>query len=250
MTGARQAAPQALTSDAWYTLLYLTTPERKELAGRRRRIWSEPFLRAGASRSHVGDLLARRDRWMREQEAEGRTPNVREQLDRLRSWSGARLDADALLAKLDRTLLRAKVRLAPGALAAVRSLDRAGVPLGVVSNVMNESGSAARGILDHLGLLPYFRVVVLSSEHPWAKPSPEPFRAASRFLGVSPERTVHIGDLAYDITGARAAGFSAWWYTGLRRLNGYLPAQVDPRTVARRDTIRSWDEVAARFGAR
>lgn len=244
------SVPEALTSDAWYTLLYLSPAERRELAVRRRRIWSAPLVRAGTSRSMALELLARRDRWARREEARGRTPPVLEQLERLAAWARTRLEPDAVARQLDDTLLRARVRLADGALDAVRSLDRAGVPLGIVSNVLNESGSAARTMLERLGLLPSFRVVVLSCEHPWAKPAPGPFRLACRFLGVAPSSSVHVGDLDYDLRGAREAGMEAWWYVGLRRFNRYLPGQVNPDHEGPRTTVRSWSEVARRLAPR
>lgn len=244
---AQGPAPGALTSDAWYTLFYVSPSERQALAERRRRIWSEPLLAVGLGRREALALLDRRDRWAREEEVGGRTPTVPEQLHRLESWVGRALPADGLPARLDRALLRAKVRLADGALDAVRSLSDAGVPMAIVSNVLNESGAAARQILDRLGLLTLFRAVVLSCEHPWAKPAPEPFALACRFLGVAPDRAVHIGDLDYDLRGATAAGMQAWWYVGLRRLNRYLPGQADPAAVPRERTISAWNEVARRF---
>ncbi len=242
--------PEALTSDAWYTLLYLPTAERLALASRRRRLWSEPLLEAGLGRNAALRLLDRRDRWARELEERGRTPAVREQVARLEGWLGRPLRTEGLTSRLDATLLRAKVLLAPGALAAVRELDDRGVRLGVVSNVLNETGTAARTVLERLGLLRHFAVVVLSCEHPWAKPAPQPFEIACRFLGVRPQRAVHIGDLGYDLDGARLAGMRAWWYSGLRRLNRYLPAQVDPAAVPKGGTVRSWSEVPRRFEGR
>ena len=205
-------------------------------------------MSAGLGRSRALALLRRRDRWTREEEVAGRTPPVREQVERLAGWGGVRLDADALADRLDRALLQATVRAAPGARAAVRALDGAGVPLAVVSNVLNESGHVARSLLERLGLLSHFRAVVLSCEHPWAKPAPEPFALACRFLGVPPARAAHVGDLEYDLRGATSAGMTAWWYDGLRRWNRYLPGQVDPRRVPAARTIRSWREVPPRFG--
>ena len=243
----RPRPAEALTSDAWYTLLYITTAERRALAGRRRRIWCEPLVARGHSRAAALELLARRDRWTRAIEAEGRTPTVREQLRQLALWAGRRLPTDDLARELDATLLRARLQLAPGAMTAVRRLGEAGVPLGIVSNVLNESGHAARTILERLGLLPWFRAVVLSCEHPWAKPAPEPFELAARFLGVPRARTAHIGDLAYDVVGARRAGLQAWWYVGLRRWNRYLPGQVAPGAVRPAETIASWRSVPARL---
>ncbi len=237
----------ALTVDAWYTLLYITPAEHRALERRRWTVWSQPLLRRGAGRAEIRGWLARRERWCARLEAGGRTPPVAEQIRAVARWSGRPLDVDALAPALDRALLATEIRLAPGAGRALRELEGAGVPLGLVSNVLNESGAAARNVLARLGVLARFRAVVLSCEQPWAKPSPRPFRLACEFLGADPRRVTHLGDLAYDVRGARAAGLRAWWYTGLSRLNGYLPGQVDPRTVSDRDRVRSWSELPARF---
>ncbi|HTT16007.1 MAG TPA: HAD family hydrolase [Thermoplasmata archaeon] len=247
MSAERRGAPLALTTDAWYTLYSISTAERRALAERRRRIWAEPLLRHGCSRSEALALLARRDRWTRACEARGKTPDLLEQARQLGRWVGAPVDAVRLAGRLDRTLLRARFSAAPGAVRALRALERDGVPVALVSNVLNETGHAGRTILERLGLLPLLRAVVLSCEHPWAKPSPEPFRLAASFLGTPVSRTAHLGDLAYDIEGARRAGLRAWWFVGLRRRNRYLPGQVGPGTVSRGDTIAAWSEVPPRF---
>lgn len=243
----RGLPPDAFTTDAWYTLIYLSDAEHHALGARRRRLWSAPFLEAGLSRADVVRLLERREGWLRREEARGRTPPVPEQVLQLATWSGRRVDADALAEALDRTLLRADVRVAPGAPEALRRLADLGVGLGVVSNVLNESGHVGRTILDRLGLLPWFRAVYLSCEHRRSKPSPQPFRTVCRFLSAAPRTAIHLGDLAYDLEGARRAGMDAWWYVGLRRLNRYLPGQVDARTVSASDVVRSWASVPARF---
>ena len=245
----RSSGPQALTIDVWYTLVYVTGSERRRLDAERRRLWSAPLRAAGLSGTRTRRLLADRERWTRTEEARGRTPSVAAQLDWLSRASRLRLRAEALPERLDRVLVRASIRLAPGAPEAIELLAREGIALGIVSNVLNESGEAARTVLDRLGLLSRFRVVVLSCEQPWAKPSPEPFRLACRFLGVRPGDALHVGDLGYDLRGARAAGMRAWWYAGLRRFNRYLPGQVRRSDLASGSTLRSWDELSSRLSA-
>jgi FMN phosphatase YigB (HAD superfamily) len=245
--GGGRTTLRGFTTDAWYTLIYLSDAERRALEIRRRRIWSAPLLRAGLARPEVDRLLARRETWLRAEEARGRTPAVPAQVRRLAAWSGRRVAAETLPADLDLTLLRAEVRVAPGAGEALRRLTDVGVRLGVVSNVLNESGHVARTILDRLGLLPRFQAVYLSCEHTHSKPSPAPFTTVCRFLGVRPQAAVHLGDLAYDLRGAGRAGMDAWWYVGLHRLNRYLPGQVDPRTVPATHVVRSWSQVPARL---
>ncbi|HYA11147.1 MAG TPA: HAD family hydrolase [Thermoplasmata archaeon] len=246
-SGGGAAPPTALSTDAWYTLIYVSPAEHRRLAARRRRVWVGALMRRGVSRSVALTLLQRREAWVLRREAAGTTPAIPEQLRVLGRWAGVAPRFDGVAAELDRALLRTRVEVAPGAAEALRALADASVPLALVSNVLHESGDAARVVLDRLGLLPRFRAVFLSCEHPWAKPSPRPFRQVCRFLGVPPARVAHLGDLEYDLRGARTAGLEAWWYVGLRDLNGYLRGQVDPASVPPERIVRSWTDVARRF---
>jgi len=244
-TGRRRI--EALTTDAWYTLIYVTPAEHRSLASRRQRIWSRPFLDRGLGKPTVLRLLARREEWTLRLEAAGRTPAVPEQIRTLARWAGVSIDVEELAGQLDRALLRTTVRLAPGGREALRALADEGVPLALISNVLHESGDAARTVLDRLGVLPRFRAVVLSCEQPWAKPAPEPFLLACSFLGVRPARAVHVGDLDYDLRGATAAGMDSWWYVGLGKWNRYLRGQVDPSSIGPGRIVRSWRAVERRF---
>lgn len=237
--------PAALSSDAWYTLVYLTPAARRQLAERRRRIWSAPLLSAGLSRSETLRALREHARWKEEREAVGTTPPLGIQAQRWLARSGVRADAESIVAELDRALLRAPVRVARGALPALRGFVRAGVPLALVSNVANETGEAARQILDRTGLLAHFGAVYLSCDHRRSKPSPEPFRAVASFLEVPVSRLLHVGDLAYDLDGPARAGARALLFTGFARWNRYLRGAVTARARRGIRTARSWEEVAA-----
>jgi FMN phosphatase YigB (HAD superfamily) len=237
---------EALTSDAWYTLIYVAPAEHRVLLERRRRIWSKPLLDRGFAKTAVDRLLARRDRWTLGLEGRGRTPSVPEQVRALARWARVPIAVGDLAAELDAALLRTTVKVAPGGREALSALVDDGLALALVSNVLHESGDAARTVLDRLGLLPRFRAVVLSCEQPWAKPAPEPFLLACSFLGTAPSSAVHVGDLDYDLRGARSAGMGAWWYTGLGRWNRYLRGQVDPRAVGPGGRVGSWTEVVRR----
>lgn len=219
--------PRALTCDAWYTLLYLTPARRRALNRARRRIWTAALARRGFGHNDSARLLARLDDWKARTEARGSTPPLRDQVAWISHQAGGEVPPDRVVGPLNRAVLRAGVRASPGAARALRTLSDGGVPLGIVSNVLNETGAAARSLLDLVGLLPLFSTVVLSCEHPYAKPRPEPFRLAARFLGVSPRELVHVGDLAYDVHGARRAGARAVLFTEYSRWNRYLPGWRD-----------------------
>ncbi|MFF8814653.1 D-glycero-alpha-D-manno-heptose-1,7-bisphosphate 7-phosphatase [Streptomyces pactum] len=110
-----------------------------------------------------------------------------------------------------------RVRPMPGARAALDRLRRRGVRLGVVSN---QSG-VARGLLSYRqvdavrhrveDLLGPFDVWAVCPHGPGdgcrcRKPAPGLVHAACRRLGVTPRRTVVIGDIGSDLDAARAAG--------------------------------------------
>ena len=111
----------------------------------------------------------------------------------------------------------ALVQPMPGAVAAVRALREAGVPLGVVSN---QSG-IARGLITPAQLAAvHARVDEIFGPFdtwqfcphgpedgcPCRKPQPGMVLAAAEALGVAPADVVVIGDIGADVGAAAAAG--------------------------------------------
>jgi HAD superfamily hydrolase (TIGR01509 family) len=87
----------------------------------------------------------------------------------------------------------------PGAVEAVRRLQRRGLALCVVSNW-------DVGLAEHLERLGLRLPVVTSAEARAAKPDPAIFRIALARLRVEPHRALHVGDSPADEAGAHAAG--------------------------------------------
>ncbi len=197
-------------------------------------------------RTEAHGAVERMEAWARDLEARGRCPSVPRQADRLGRECRTRLDGDAIAAQLDRLIRAAGVLLAPGAAPALDRLRSAGVRLGLVSNLLHGTGEGCRELLRSFGILAPFSVLVFSDEHPWSKPGPEPFRYAVRRLGASPRDSAHVGDLAYDILGARRAHLSPILYTGLHRLEPEhlreLAYAVDPHV----ERYARWSQVADR----
>ncbi len=88
----------------------------------------------------------------------------------------------------------------------VPTLDRLkedGYAMALVSNAPPDTKEA----VDSLGLGYYLDPIVISGLVGFSKPNPEIFRIALQRAGVSPEQTIHIGDLyESDVVGARNAG--------------------------------------------
>jgi HAD superfamily hydrolase (TIGR01549 family) len=96
--------------------------------------------------------------------------------------------------------------LIPGALDFLKFLKEKGLKIGLISNTQFPQKYVEES-MKKLGLLPYFDVLVLSSEVSWRKPYPEIFREGLRKLNVRPENAIHFGDsLYYDVEGAKKAG--------------------------------------------
>lgn len=87
--------------------------------------------------------------------------------------------------------------------------------LGLLSNFTH--APAAEGLVDHLGLRPFFDTVVISGENGYRKPNPAIFDCLVEGLGISKDRMIYIGDdPESDITGAMDAGIQPVWMTYVR----------------------------------
>jgi putative hydrolase of the HAD superfamily len=91
----------------------------------------------------------------------------------------------------------------PGVEEALDRMEATGRRLVVVSN----SNGTVRHLLDRLGLLPHFVLVVDSREEGAEKPDPRIFEAALLRSGARADEAVHVGDMyEMDVVGARASG--------------------------------------------
>ena len=86
---------------------------------------------------------------------------------------------------------------------ALDALAAAGWRLGVCTN---KPTRLSVGLLDALGLLPRFGVVVGGDAAPERKPHPAPLRMTLDRLGVPAAAAVFVGDSETDVLTARAAG--------------------------------------------
>jgi HAD superfamily hydrolase (TIGR01509 family) len=105
---------------------------------------------------------------------------------------------------LGRVIVRVREHMPwrPGALELLSDLKAQGVPSALVTMSWRTLADAV------LGALPdgTFDVVVTGDEVSHGKPHPEPYRAAARLLGVSPEDCVAIEDSPTGVRSAVAAG--------------------------------------------
>lgn len=81
------------------------------------------------------------------------------------------------------------------------------VPLAVATNCSNALGRRAAACVG----VPFSAVVTAESAG-FYKPRPEPYRAALRALGTTPERTLFVAGSASDVPGARSVGMPVYWH--------------------------------------
>jgi phosphoglycolate phosphatase len=121
---------------------------------------------------------------------------------------------DEFLAHYATRLLQETVAFAE-ALQVLATLDRRGVPWGIVTN---KATGLAQPLATALGLWPRAAALVGGDTTPHTKPHPAPLLEAARQIGVPPAACVYVGDDPRDMTAGRAAGMAtlaaAWGYLG------------------------------------
>ncbi|MFD0903368.1 HAD family hydrolase [Actinomadura sediminis] len=93
----------------------------------------------------------------------------------------------------------------PGAVALVRSLADAGLPLAVVTSGQREY---AERLLALLGVRDLLDIVLTAGDVTTGKPHPEGYLAASRDLGVPPDEAIGFEDAPAGVAAVKAAGMT------------------------------------------
>jgi putative hydrolase of the HAD superfamily len=84
--------------------------------------------------------------------------------------------------------------------------------LGLLTNFTH--GPAARNILGHLGITPFFGTILISGELGYRKPHPSVFLKLVEQLGLEARQILYVGDDPEpDIEGARTVGLQPVWTT-------------------------------------
>jgi putative hydrolase of the HAD superfamily len=98
----------------------------------------------------------------------------------------------------------------PEALAFVREVRAGGRKVGLATNATDR----LRPDLDALGLTAEVDVVISSAELKAHKPAPEFFARACELIGAKPDQVLFVDDDDRVVRGARAAGLSAYRWSG------------------------------------
>lgn len=119
-------------------------------------------------------------------------------------WHRARELSKAIYDEADEIQRRSySSRFFPGAREALEGLRTRGFMLGVATN---GEASLTLGVLETLGALELFNVVVGADMVNEGKPAPDMILKACELAGVSPEMTVYVGDQPTDAQAAKNAG--------------------------------------------
>lgn len=110
----------------------------------------------------------------------------------------------------------------PDALAFVREVRAGGRKVGLATNATDR----LRPDLEALGLAGEVDVVISSWELKVHKPAPEFFERSCELIGVTSERVLFVDDDDRVVRGARAAGLSAYRWTGPQHV-AYLRKALD-----------------------
>lgn len=94
-------------------------------------------------------------------------------------------------------------RVYPGVREGLEQLALDGLRLACVTN---KPHAFAVALLQKVGLLPYFELILGGDSVRHKKPDPEPFRMVCRHFGIEPKDLVAIGDSSNDARAARDAG--------------------------------------------
>lgn len=195
---------QAVVFDAGNTLVYVDPRRLKD-------VFDAGGVPTDMERLRQGEITARRR--LHERVADGHAgtePELwREYFTGLLREGGA---DDSTLPRLARTLRDAHAEshlwtwMEPDTPGALQSLLDAGYRLAVVSN----ADGRVEGVLEEVGLRPYFEFVLDSEVVGVEKPDRRIFLEASRRLGLGPEACLYVGDLyPVDYVGATRAGMDA-----------------------------------------
>ncbi len=72
--------------------------------------------------------------------------------------------------------------------------------------ISNKRESLSKKLLEQLGLIKFFDVVLGSDSAPEKKPSPAPVKKVLEILGIEPHRAIIVGDSDFDIEAGKGAG--------------------------------------------
>jgi putative hydrolase of the HAD superfamily len=138
------------------------------------------------------------------------------------------------LAEMSRAISRHRLRLYPY-VREVLDVLREHYRLAIVTDAQS---THALNELHQVGMLGYFRPVVVSGDHGYRKPDRRLFRRAVDAMGVAPGDTLYVGnDMFRDIFGAREAGLTTVMFDSGQGTKVYRDIRPDYTITDFRDLL-------------
>ena len=209
---SRLASPRAVTFDCWGTLIYeidtgAATDERVAAILRAGREASSD-VSAEAARAACDAAWTEHQRLWHEGISSGSNEMARWALESL--GVADEQAAEPLAAELAEAAEKREIGVLPGARDTLLRLAERDVRRALICDTGFSPGRVVRRLLDRHGLLELLEVQIFSDEAGVPKPSPRVFHAALGALDVTPQDSVHVGDIRRsDIAGARGVGMGA-----------------------------------------
>ncbi|MGB9784279.1 MAG: HAD family hydrolase [Fervidicoccaceae archaeon] len=202
-----------VTFDLWYTLIYETEQDEMKYQEMRLMAIKKALEEIGASFDEK--ILPKSFLHLRKFSLSIPYENF---LKLLASSLGISLEKDQLEVVKQRYLEeieRYEIKLGPGVPEILEELKKKGLKTAIVSNTSFPE-KALWKILGRKGVSQYLDAIVSSSDEGTEKPNPAIFQIAIKRIGVTSERSIHVGDSCIeDYFGSLAAGMKAILYTGL-----------------------------------
>lgn len=189
-------------------------------------------------------FLAERQAGFEQASRTGREVTCAQVIQAILTRAGARSDLLDLVPRATRIYFEpeeAAWTAYPDARATLRTLQRRGYRLGVLSNATDDP--LIQRLVNRLGLRPYLSPVFSSAKLGWRKPMRQAFEAILSRWALPAESVLMVGDtLDADIKGAHDLGMPAVWVAA-----GDQPADRQPQgaAVEPEATIRSVGELPA-----
>lgn len=118
---------------------------------------------------------------------------------------------------------RKQLTVFPESQRVLAGIRKQGYAVGLLSNTPFRAQDH-RQDLEQFGLWNHFDATLFSSTMKYRKPHPEPFKVICKRLGVSPKRSLYIGDRQMeDVQGPQSVGMTAC----LIRRNGKVSGRAD-----------------------
>ncbi len=99
-----------------------------------------------------------------------------------------------------------KTIIFPGAINILKKLSNQGIPLGLCTNKVM---SLTTKLVNEIGLVDYFDVIVGGDSFDWQKPDPRHISSTLEMLGCDAKKAIMVGDSSNDILAARKAGLKS-----------------------------------------